>query len=87
MYDHELTSEKIWVKVRQYIRNGNELNCVGEEQNDFDCVEQANIGTSKMDHGMESNDGQEMDQGWNQVFAMMEQVSLSNQVSEFGLES
>ena len=57
MYDHELTSNEIRAKVGQRIRNGNELNCVGEDQDDFGSVERANIGTSKMDHGMESNDG------------------------------
>ena len=35
MYDHELTSSEIRAKVGQHIRNGNELNCVGEDQDDF----------------------------------------------------
>ena len=56
---------------------------MGKDQEGFDSVEQASIGTSKMDHGIESNDGQEMDQEWNQVFAMMEQVELAHNLSDF----
>ena len=44
---------------------------------------EASVGTSKMDHGMESNDGrQKMDQGWNQVFEMLERAELSGFVVE-----
>ena len=86
MYDRDLTYSEIRAKVGPYIRNGNELNCVGEDNDDFGGVERANIGsTSMIDHGMESNDRQEMDQEWNQVFVLLEQVGLTNKVSEFGI--
>ena len=39
---------------------------------------EASISTSKMDHGMESDDGQMMDQEWNQMFEMMERAELSD---------
>ena len=83
MHDHELTASETRTKVVPFIRNGERSNCVGEDQHDFGGVEQANIGTSKMDNGIHSNDGQEMDQEWNQVFAMMEQVELARNVNDF----
>ena len=36
----------------------------GRDVTKVGVVNQASIGTSKMDHGMESNDGQMMDQEW-----------------------
>ena len=81
MHDRYPTSGKNVTKVGKRIRNGSHWSCVGEDQNDFGFVKQASIGTSKMDHGMESNDGQEMDQEWNQVFEMLEQVGLTNKAN------
>lgn len=72
------------IKVGPVIRNGERSSYVEEDQDDFDSVERANIGTSKMDNGMESNDEWKMDQEWNKVFEMMEQASLTHGLSEFG---
>ena len=74
MNDCTPTSGKNVTKVGQRIRNGSHLSCVGMDQDDFGIVKQASIGTSKMDHGMESNYGQEMDQEWYQMFEMMERA-------------
>ena len=87
MNDRAPNSGKNKTKVGQRIRNGSHWSCVGKDQDDFSSVEQANIGTSKMDNKMESNDGQEMDQEWNQVFAMMEQVEVSDFVVKPSLEA
>ena len=51
-------------------------------QDDFGIVKQASIGTSKMDHGMESNDGWQMDDEWNQVFKMMDNVRFASQLDK-----
>ena len=76
MNNREPTSGKNGTRVRKAIRNGSHWSCVGEDQDDFRCVEQVGIGSSKMDNGIESNNGLKMDQEWNQVFAMMEQIEL-----------
>ena len=55
-------------------------------QDDFGIVKQASIGTSAMDQGMESNDGQMMDQEWNQVFEMMERAEVSDFVINSSLK-
>ena len=60
MNDRTPTSGKNGTRVGKAIRNGSHLSCVGMDQDDFGIVKQASIGTSAMDHGMESNDGQEM---------------------------
>ena len=78
MNDRYPTSGKDGTRVGQAIRNGGNWSCVGEEQDDFGVVKQASIGTSKMDHGMESNDGQKMDQEWNQVFEMLKRAEVSD---------
>ena len=57
------------------------------DQDGLGAVKQANIGTSAMDQGMESNDGQVMDQEWSQVFEMMEQAEVSDFVVNFSLKS
>ena len=41
-------------------------------------MKQASIGTSKMNRGMELNDGLKMDQEWNQLFEMMERDEVSD---------
>ena len=56
------------------------------DQDDFGFVKQASIGTSKMDQGMESNDGQMMDQEWNQMFEMLERAELSDFVVNSSLK-
>ena len=55
-------------------------------QDDFGIVKQASIGTSEMDQGMESNDGQMMDQEWNQMFEMMERAEVSDFVVNSSLK-
>ena len=78
MNDRTPTSGKYLTKVGQRIRNGGNASCVGMDQDGLDVVKQASIGASAMDHGMESNDGQAMDQEWNQVFEMMERAEVSD---------
>ena len=68
MNDRTPTSGENGTRVGKAIRNGSHGSCVGMGQDDFGIVKQASIGTSKMDHGMESNDGWQMDDEWNQVF-------------------
>ena len=87
MNDCTLTSSENGTKVGQRTRNGSHWNCVGKDQDDFGSVEQASIGTSKMGGSMESNDGPEMNQEWNQVFAMMERVEVSDFVVKPSLEA
>ena len=82
MNDRTPTSGKSVTKVGQRIRNGSHLSCVGMDQDDLGYVKQASIGASKMDHGMESNDGWQMDDDWNQVFKMMDNVRFASQVSK-----
>ena len=62
MNDRTPTSCKNVTKVGQRIRNGSHLSCVGMDQDGLDSVKQASIGASKMDQGMESNDGWQMDE-------------------------
>ena len=78
MNDRAPTSGQNETKVGLIIRNGNHGSYVGMGQDDFGIVKQASIGTTTMDQGMESNDGQEMDQEWNQVFEMMDRAELSD---------
>ena len=78
MNDRTPTSGRNGTRVGQIIRNGSHWSCVGMDQADFGYVKQASIGTSKMDHGMESNDGLKMDQEWYQMFEMMERAELSD---------
>ena len=61
MNGRTLTSSEDGTRVGKAIRNGSHWSCVGKDQDDFGTVKQASIGTSKMDHGMESNDGWNMD--------------------------
>ena len=82
MNDRAPTSSRNETKVGQRIRNGSHGSCVGMDQDDFGVVKQASIGTSKMDHGMESNDGWQMDDEWNQVFKMMENVRFASQLDK-----
>ena len=57
MNDRTPTSGRNGTKVGLIIRNENHGSCVGMDQDDFGIVKQASIGTSKVDQGMESNDG------------------------------
>ena len=82
MNDRTLTSGGNGTKVGQRIRNGNHGSCVGMDQDDFGIVKQASIGTSAKDHGMESNDGWQMDDDWNQVFKMMNSVRFASQLDK-----
>ena len=82
MNDRTPTSGKSVTKVGQRIRNGSHLSCVGMDQDDLGFVKQASIGASKMDHGMESNDGWQMDDEWNQVFKMMDNVRFASQLDK-----
>ena len=85
MNDRYPTSGKNGTKVGPIIRNGSHWSCVGEDHDDFGIVKQASIGTSKMDHGMESNDGQKMEREWNQVFEMLERAEVSDFVVKYNL--
>ena len=78
MHDRTPTSGRDGTKVGKIIRNGSHWSCVGMDQDGLGVVKQASIGASAMDHGMESNDGQVMDQEWNQVFEMMERAEVSD---------
>ena len=82
MYDRAPTSGRNEPKVGQRIRNGSHGSCVGMDQDDFGIVKQASIDASKMDHGMESNDGWQMDSDWDQVFKMMENVRFATQIDK-----
>ena len=82
MNDRDPTSGKNGTKVGPYIQNGSHWSCFGEDQDDFGIVKQASIGTSKMDNGMESHDGWQMDNEWNQVFKMMENVRFASQLDK-----
>ena len=62
MNDRTRTSGKYLTRLGQRIRNGGNASCVGMDQDGLDFVKQASIGTSKMDHGIVSNDGWKMDQ-------------------------
>ena len=62
MNDRIPTSSKDEIKVGQRIRNGSHWSCIGMDEDDFGVVKQASVGTSKMDCGMKSTDGQKMDQ-------------------------
>ena len=46
MYDRELTSSEIRTRVGKAFRNGKQLSCVGEDQDDFGSVEQASISSA-----------------------------------------
>ena len=78
MNDRTPTNVEHSTKLGQRIPNGSHSSCVGMDQDGLGVVKQASIGASAMDHGMESNDGQVMDQEWNQAFAMVEQVEVSD---------
>ena len=80
MNDRTTTSGLHGTKVGSAIRNGSNGSCVGMDQDDFGIVKKANIGTSKMDQGMESNDGWQMDSDWDQVFKMMDNVRFATQI-------
>ena len=86
MNDRTLTSGESQTKVGLRIRNGEPSSCVGMYQDGFGFVKQASIGASKIDHGMESNDGRKMDQEWNQVFEMVERAELSDFVVNSSLK-
>ena len=58
MHDRTLTSGENKTRVGKAIRNGTHWSCVGMDQDGLGVVKQASIGTSAMDQGMESNDGQ-----------------------------
>ena len=57
MNDRTPTSGKYLTRLGQRIRNGGNAGCVGMDQVGLGFVKQASIGASKMDKGMESNDG------------------------------
>ena len=85
MNGREPTSGKSQTKVGQRIRNGEPSSCVVEGQDDFGFVKQASVGTSKMDCGMKSTDGQKMDQELYQVFEMLERAEVSDFVVKSNL--
>ena len=76
MNDRTPTSGKNGTRVGKAIRNESYLSCIGMDQDEFGIVNQASINASKMDHGMESNDGWKMDDEWNHVFKMTDNVRL-----------
>ena len=86
MNDRAPTSRQNGTKVGSAIQNGHHGSCVGMGQDDFGFVKQASGGTSKMDQGLGSNDGQEMDQEWNQMFEMMERAEVSDFVANSSLK-
>ena len=86
MHDRTPTSGRNGTRVGKAIRNGSHGSCVGMDQDDFGFVKQASIGTSEMDQGMESNDGQIMDQEWNQMFEMMERAEVTDFVVNSSLK-
>ena len=82
MHDRTPTSGRNGTRVGKAIRNGSHWSCVGMDQDGLGVVKQASIGASKMDHGMESNDGWQMDDDWNQVFKMMDNVRFASQLGK-----
>ena len=82
MNDRAPTSSRNETKVGLINRNGRHGSCAGMDRDDFGIVKQASIGTSAMDHGMESNDGWQMDDEWNQVFKMMDNVRFATQIDK-----